>query len=215
MLVALHRVHISAYCAGELMHHMILLCLQAQGGGLNARPGDNMPMSIPHPLLSPPLSNNAMLAFESALYGTNQGELPQHRPAIWQNSAETHRGYDHEGSWQTDANSSERRAGLDRYMPLTKEEWVQLATSTHSADVRLSERQLGNAEALSSCNDSHMFNTHAAPRFTSNFHQPSATGRFPSGELHGLIPGFGHGLGLQSLPEDGSRSVEDFGVCDG
>ena len=183
---------------------MILLCLQAQGGGLNARPGDNMPMSIPHPLLSPPLSNNAMLAFESALYGTNQGELPQHRPAIWQNSSETHRGYDHEGSWQTDANSSERRAGLDRYMPLTKEEWVQLATSTQSADVRLSERQLGNAEALSCCSDSHMFNTPAAPPFTSNFHQPSATGRFPSGELHGLIPGFGHGLGLQSLPEDGS-----------
>lgn len=69
-----------------------------------------------------------------------------------------------------------------------------------------SARQPGSDEALSSCDDSHLFNAHAAPCSTFYMYPPADPGRtdggFPSRELHGLMPGFGHGLGLQRLPED-------------
>lgn len=101
----------------------------AQGLGLDARPGYNRPMSVPHPLLSPPVSNSTMLAFQSALYETTQGVSPQHQPA-----AGTHEGYDAGGFLHTDASSNERRASLELYRPFTNEECLQLASTLPSSD---------------------------------------------------------------------------------
>lgn len=86
-------------------------------------------MSVPHPLLSPPVSNSTMLAFQSALYETTQGVSPQHQPA-----AGTHEGYDAGGFLHTDASSNERRASLELYRPFTNEECLQLASTLPSSD---------------------------------------------------------------------------------
>lgn len=132
---------------------MILFCLKAQELGLNARPGDNRPTSRPHPLLSPHVSNSAMLAFQSGLYETRQGLLLQEQSAAQQKSAKSHEGCDAGGFLHTDATSGERRAGLDLYRPLTYEECLQLTTDTLKAsDARMTfDSQLQHCADVRHC----------------------------------------------------------------